>query len=871
MQEYLIKDAMRTVWCNPYQDNQYVIEPKRMTVGAGSLNATPILGREVTLPLRNKRMHVFQVGQYPPHLWGLLENWPVWAAEKWFTFEEAMNNLPLYANIYNNRGVNIPRRNAYFMMTREKCLIIAVLVDKRMAVDYSREPIYLRLYSSAWIKSSARVQTAEDIVLVSKEITRNADITEIKNALTRYQAKVGNVEAFVNGQWITSADGLTIRLGDLVEYVYEANVKRMVTWKIKNLKSYTSEMDQKKKFILHYPKSATVTSIDYFDDIDVYVSYTTATKGKRGYYYHKNLPDAMRMLTYRDYGITGDYVTFVLDNLFADLGITDGDYLEAEVTIKIRHNDFRRGLTFDPNKTFEMYKLSDTRILMAMSGVDTLIPTWWASNLEASDYCLYMGRLYPDINISNTEKAYGYNYTSMVIGDSPLKANLALQRVPLPYGLAAYTSTAYELTPDGLLNGVFIHNTRDDDYNIRNGQTTMVEMIMGEGTNKPDVQYGTTNIPVTPDSDIRVYMSWMDFSMNPPQPNGKWEDITGDDTKYKVINGRVVWVSPETGQYLMVRSNSKFLAYSFNANISHGNLIFELAETTVVNGVLEERACPVPGGDLQIWLNGKNLVRDIDYVVNFPFVCINNYKFFKQPANLTPQRVTVRMTGFCTKDLKLEKPKATGFIVNGTIGYNRHYDSWRDKVMHLSIDGSVKHKDDVIFTEDATSWNRYHPLNGTPYQIVNQTVPLRGFTKSGTYPLREKAKEVDCVVEDYMDAHYQFLGNEPVSVAQERWRLVSPFMSQMVGLCLSNEIAPDQWVEYSDTEVIAMCKPYEVLLPFDPLDNAKAIPSKYVDITPHRYNNTVNVTRAQMRFLESVARLYGQGKIGLNNYITFTV
>lgn len=68
-----------------------------------------------------------------------------------------------------------------------------------------------------------------------------------------------------------------------------------------------------------------------------------------------------------------------------------------------------------------------------------------------------------------------------------------------------------------------------------------------------------------------------------------------------------------------------------------------------------------------------------------------------------------------------------------------------------------------------------------------------------------------------------------------------------------------------------MCRPYESLLKFDPIDDTNHLDEAYINIIPHRHPGTVQVDRPQFRFLMAAIRLYGNNLVGLNNFVTFTV
>lgn len=870
MQQYIIEDAKQKVWCDPHRDNQNVLQPEKITQGAGALNTALVLGRQLKLPTRDTRYHVFQFGQLSPGLLGLLENWPSWAAEKWFSIEDAMNKLPLYANVYNAKGVNIPRRNSYFMLTREKCLVFAVFCDLRLNVEWATDDIFFRFYNSSYL-FSRNTSVAPYYEVKSYEVTVNSMLTQIVNDWNAIKTRPGQTRVFVNGWWVSEASGKTIKATDIVEIVYDCTVKRVVNWQIKNLKTFTSKLDQKFKYILHYNKSTKVDQIEFYDDIDIYIHFKTPDGKDVGYYYHKNKSDAMRMLTHRDYSLTADYVTYVINSIAEDLGIEGANYQNFEVQMSVRRTDLDRPLINDPNKIFELYKLSDQRILMAMSGVDSLVPPWWASNLEESGYSLFMSMFRPDINIKAVEEAYGYYYAAEVLGDSPIPVTFqnGARLVSLPYE-ASYGCTVYEYDVRGSLIGTYLHTSGDTVYRPRSGVTEKVEIIIGKGSDRPGVVYGKNNLTIKAGNNYRVYHCRYDYSTNPPKPNYKWTEITGDATLYKVVNGKVVWTAPDTDQYLAVKTDLDFLSYKFTATPRRGNIVFMLGETSDMGSGFINGPLQIPGRDIQLWLNGRNMVYGIDYVVQFPYVCINNFHAFEQPVRNTPQRVEVRVTGFC-EEMKFVPPKRSGFVSLGTIGRDGGYDIHADKVMHLSIGGSVMRPEEVLFFEDLPPWQTRSPLNGQPYQITDMIVPLQNFVESNTYELYNKAKFIDEMVASYMTTYYAWPTTVPLSEADARYRLTSPFICNMVDMCLTDEITFEDWVTPTDDEVRQICKPYESLLAFDPVSEGNRLSEHYVNITPTRYAVPPTVTRAQYRFLERVTDLYGNGLVGLNNFLKFNV
>lgn len=871
MQEYIIDKAIDQIWCNPRQDNQHVIKPHRVSEGAGALSKVFLLDRWLTLPVTNVRTHVYQVGQISPALLGLFESVPSWTKETWYTFEEAMNKLPLYMNIYNETGVNIPRFNAHFMFTREKCLIFAIKVDSRINVDLKNDNVYFRFYTSAHLKNYEPEEPLKPIILKGYEYVGRDNISLIINDYQQLAANEGLVEVFVNGELVNEASVRTLKMNSIVELVYDATVKRMVTWKIKNLKTFTSTLDKKTKYILHYAKTVPSNVIDFHDDIDVYIQGPGDYGTRVGRFYIPNTPGAKRNLTHRDYSIVGDYVDYIARDLAKSLGMVIPDLLEFEVVLKVREAGYKRELIHDSSRIYELYKLEDYRILMAMTGVETQVPVWTADSLESSAYIELMGVDYEHITIDRVEKAYGYNTIARIIADTPLKTIQYGNQPTAVIGYeAALGSSVSEYDYQGRFLGSFAHKDPDDSYEARYSNTRLVQPIIGTPDLGFDDTFGKDQLPIPDNCSWRLYYCQYDYSVDPPVPDYKWKDVTGSD-RYSIVDGKIVWTKNENDQYLCLRTDRKIIEYSFNSRVNLGTLLFPLSEVITDKGVKLRRNMQIPGGDLQIFLNGYNLVRDIDYIINFPYVCINAQKFFKQPCDSEVQTVHVRFTGFCRSDMTIPKPTEMGFVRNGLISNDKRYRNHDNKIMHISIGGCVKHRDDVKFYEDTNAWEPRSPLNGQPYQINEMITPMRDFTKSDTYDLLKIDSEIGKSVDDYMSLYWKPWEDEPLSSSEARWRLTSPFFSCLVELCRTGSW---WWYDYerlTDEEVLELCKPYENLLAYDPIYPENALPDEYVNITPTRYNEPVHLSRAQYRVLETILSLYAPGKLGLNNYITFSV
>lgn len=866
MSRYLIDHAVQNVWCNPDQDNQLLIAAKRITKQPGELNRFQLMNRTIQLPSTGKRYHVFQIGQIHPALVGLLPKRPSWAYESWISFSDAVNNLKLFMSLYTNYGLYLPRFKSYYMYSNERDLIFAVEVDANFNIDYDTDVIYLRLYTNAYYQS-LRADAVEDyLYCTGKTIQNSQDIVDIQETYNSYKAKLGYTTAYVNGYIVKSIDSFTTKLGDSVEFIYDSSVKRVVTFKVADLPVFTSELDSKYKYLLHHLDTVNDT-IDYQDDIDIDVIRIDANGRYQGRYYCRNSQDSHRMVTHRDYSVPVDYINFIGTKLINDLNVSGMDLLELRLEVKIRNSGYHRPLIYDHNRIFELYKLDNAKILQAMTGLDANVDIWKASALENSAYARLMRVNSSDVTLGLVQSAYGYNSISKLVGDTPTKTTLRSNRQAIDVSDGLYeNSTAYEYDQNGNFLGSHYHQ-QGTQYLATNDNTRLVEMISGRGTYQPDVRFGIDNILLPLNDNYRVYMCYIVDGF----PNNDWRDITGSNL-YHVENNTLIWGDVETGQFLMVRTDTTFLAYDFELEMTGGAFYFTLSEQEDRGDGVKDYALPVPLGELDIYLNGKSLINGLDYIIQFPKVFIVNKSFLAQPADTITQQLHIRFTGFCNSDLTMDAIDDFGFIQHGLLSNNNKFDIRDDKVLRITANGQLKDKADIVFSELHDGISVTNAANGQPYQIKDIVVPLKGLVDENTYSLRAKSIVIDKAISDYMSIKLpEPVRNAPSSIPQ-KYTLISPFLSRIIYALKNNGITIEQInAELTDNEIINICTLYEALLPFDPISESYPVDYRYVDVHPHSLNTTINLNLYQYRFLMRVAKLYTNGHIELSPFVTFSI
>jgi hypothetical protein len=845
--DYLEAYALSNVWCAPYQDNQAILELARLTPVGGAFNYFKVQNNTVWFPVKKTRFHVYSIGQVNPMLLGIYPKWT------WNTFADACNKENLMVDLYANSGLQMPRTQSWYMITENHNLIVAVQVQPKININLDTEPLFLRVYSNAYYKSQAATDASAKVYVEGRTPLNTDAILTLQNDLAAYKAKQGVVYAYVNGYKVSQIDLFTVNVGDVVEFVYDASIYKVVDFKVSDLQSFTSTLDTKQKWLLHY--AGNVNEIDYEDDIDVFVCQPQPSNRWKGVYYHRNAGDSLRMVTHKDYAIVPAYV-----NAFcSDQG---WDPMQCYVRLHIRNGGWNRSLVFEHNRIHELYKLPDNLIRGALLGINSNVENWKAANLESSTYTQIMGSLMPVLSKAEVEDALGYNAISKLLGDTPQQVRIESSQnvVDVPYGLQV-KSTGYEYDSNGALLGWTSHQA-GSIYACGYSNATLVELISGTGNTQLDENYGNASQTLDSATDYRMYTCPIVGGV----PTNVWTDVTGSGAYAVDANGKLTWLVDPTKFYTLVRGDRFFLAYSLDLTTTDGLLEFTLSQRMHRNNQTTNWTMQIPMGELDLWLNGKALVENIDYYVNFPQIVIVNKAF--RLAGSGTQHVDIRFTGFCNADKTRTPQEDKGFIQYGLLSDNNRFDIRDDKVLRIQVNGATLDRSALLFQEGNAGVSAPNALNGTPYLVRDIVVPLRGLTTTDTYSLRAIAMETDQVVSDYMSQYYPMPQPSGPDQIEQKWAVYSPFACKLL-YDMNNGLLDDprMYLQYNDDVVRELCAPYEYLLTMDPTQPANTPDLRFVEIHPHDLMTVIGTSIYHYKFLLRAVNLYLNGLVNLANFV----
>lgn len=857
---FLVDQALKRNWCNPGQDKQAVFEVFKFTGLRGNINQIRFQNDVIDLPTTKTRYHVYAVGAFWADLLGLDA-----VKEKWIKISDCMVNRRMIVDIYGIDGVEMPRYACWYYITAIGSLILAVQEQPKILLNQDTDRLFMRVYSNAYF-GSVRDMTnlpKDSIRYAGGPMNAKTDITSLQSKVSQWRNLPGAVYCFVNGFKVSVIDLITAKVGDVAEAIYDSSIYTVKEILIGDLPTFISTLDSMQKYLVHYP-GPSENNIDFYDDIDFWIYSKDAQGRHKGVYYHRNLENAVRMLTHRDYALALPYV----------LGIADRpewpDSQQLYLGFHIRHGGTPRPLIFENSRIHELYKLkTDDEIVGAMVGIDSTVNVWQAPNLEAAGYTEIMRQKLLGVTPTLVEKAWGYNAITKLLADTPqFTRDYSGQKViDVPYGLS-FTSVAYEYDINGLLLGWSEH-TNGMLFSARFIQAHLIEQLAGTHDTVLDETYGVTSQTLDPNANYRMYICPIVEGV----PTNVWEDVTDiNKGKYAIANGRLTWLVNKTLWYTMVRSDKVVLAYNLDVELEHGVVKFNLQSDQYRFGVLGKWSMQVPMGELDIFLfnaagRGYSLIEGIDYIVDFPVVTIVNKKLLTNPLT-AKQKIAVRFSGHSDANMQRTKSKDIGWVNNGLLSKNNRFDIRDDKVLRITAGGAYYDRTELKFAENDSSVT-IDAKNGMPYQVRDIVVPLRGLSgQTSTYDLRAEAMQIDQAVADYLSDRVPDAPLQPLNPVTSYYELYSPFCSKIIYDLHNGDLNdPRMLQQYSDELVKELCAPYEYLLNFDPVHHDELLDKRYVTIHPTYDYAPVDLQAFKYLFMTRVIKYYMNDKVRLTEHV----
>jgi len=855
---YFVTQAIRNIWCTPAQDGQYIFKMKRQTGYLGFSSRTEVMTTAINPPVIGTRFHLFSLSAAYPDLLSMI-NFP----QHWVKFSDCAIQTRRVVDIYNALGVRIPLSHCYFTYTTERMLLVAVqelnilgVMGNDRLLSLPVDDLYIRIYKNSYYNSTrwvvdqtAAQQNITNPVYVEGMVVKTInDIVALQNKISTYASKLGKSLFFKNGFEVPSLTLVNVGIGDQIEWVYDAS---LTTYEdlgyIADLPSFTSSQDNRGKYILHMTEHQ--SSIIYQDDVVLVMR-----NGAVGIQIPRNATWTLRNLTHQDFALREDVIGSILQSFSSGWSASN-----TKIGLYARKSGYERALVDQHTRIKELYRLSDDKILKAMQGVDSTVSTWSADALESGSYAKIMSSDYRDITHAMVIDALGYNAIANDVAKPSQKLLGGSTVVNIP---SAYQDecSSYWYDADGYLLSYHNHSgvtTLQVDNSVR-----YVEFVREAYTDRFEEYLNVSGLTLRSDRDYRYFIR--EASSNPQEH--LWRQLDQSDPRISITGSSMTWNGVSAMYNTLIRSTRGVVINDYTLPITDGLLAFNLTHKVVVDGQLISKELEVPPGELDIWLNGRYLIRNLDYHIKDNAVAICAKQYISTAGD---QHVVVRMKGVCNVDMDFRDSSEYGFVVDGVLSIDNEFDTRDDKPTTIYIGGGMRTRDDVTYQEDSSAV--YVPnsaLNGKPYITKDIYIRLSDLILSDTLKLKDRSAALDREISQYLSVHLPAAPTPPVGTKQANHLLYSPLISKVlnavVNKVIDNSIMTSQ---YSDNQVLDLISPYIYLYALDPIHPNNRLTAGLVDIHPTHLSTVLTVNIWQYAFVNRVIRLLAGDLVTLSNHV----
>lgn len=881
-QEYLIQHAAKLVWCSPYEDEQYIIEAAQLTDANGDIIDTMVFERLLSLPNNADRFHMYMIGgNYPDEF-----NLSLYK-ERWIPITEWCLEADFLVRIYNDAGILVPLCNVFYFLEDDGTILFAIREDGDLGIKFGVEPIYFHFRSSHFWKMNNQTERTKRVYVDSRIYKKGTDLSDMVNAYNdRYEKDYHNPLIFTNGRPSNKIMGNNY--GDYVEMSDDGSVTHVEYHSVKSLRSFHSDLDKCNKYLLMLKHVQDKRKIHYRDDIEIFPIYVPRlqivnymkmypeatladaiehAEFEMGNYYHRNREDSLRMVTHQAYSLPVDYLLSSLTSMQEKIDI-DNWYLK----VVVHESGLDRNLIAERHHVMELYQLDYEKRLDAMTDTASNIDVWKASELEKSDYNYLMRCFRHELTAERVLDAYGYDQASLALANP----NVSITKDPnknyfiIPVGLMD-SCTIYEYDRDGLLLGWY-YSTDTMKYYPVNEWTIYIEAISGKGSHEislyKDVGIGDKiNVTTNAVSNYRLYRITKVLGLNNVITyQGGYRDVTNVATNFVQRDGGFSFTNgdPANVRYDVV-GDDKFLCRDLILVPASDGVV----DFTLVHGENNEILDIAPA-KITVWLNGRALIENIDYRVDFPRVIIFSKQYLKGMTEQNELHITYRALGFSRDGKTTDKPREVGYVIDGKLSVDYHYDLHQNRISRVTIGGGV-YNPHLLKFDDQYGEAKVKVPDGTPYSIDDHYIALRGYAGyRQIYRFQESDRQNNIDIINYLSTRLQREKLPKHVVVNGKYELYSPFMSAIITHVLANERKYIEFDYHNKAKVARLISKFKFLLNSDPCVKGYDEDFAIVDPRPFDQAQPTVVHHRIYALFEYINQTYLNNKVRLNGWFKVT-
>lgn len=837
------KFAIENIYCAPAQDFQFNFRLVRVTKKKFPVRSqVRVYDNVKNLPDSTSLFHVYTIGNIHPELLLLLSQHKDWFRDTWISFSEDMVNRNYIVQVYDDIGINYPRSKIYYSFIDESSILIALKIDTSIRINFNVEEFkYMRLYSNNYYASHIfdECDIKNGIQYISTTVLNNVDKVSLQNWITNLKNQSqGDVIVYVNGLHTDNVN-LNIPNNSFLEVLYDQSIISKERYPISSLNTFQSIKDSKQKYLLFRDKI--VDSIQYDDDLEIYIS-TSSELVNKGVYFYQHKDYVTRNVTDKDYSL---YTVYLNNQAVALSNITSGSIPDKEIVVYTRMSSVSKPLVHSALKLHELYKLPQDTEKNVIGDMGTTITDYKADHLENSNYFKVLG-LSKLVNLTNTlaTDAIGYSATKFYFGNTPvIPSDVNAVDVPLLY---RSPSTVYEYDLQGKL--INITDTIGPVYSSSTPNVKHIEFIRGRTPNVYDPLYESGSTIELKSGEYII----LESSFSGVTRLDTWTDVTNDTNKVTISNNTALVTGEVSSKFKIVYLDEP-LMYDISIPTVDGTLYFPIQVTEDRGTGVQSHRLDFFYKTIEVFLNGCRLAYNIDYFMDYPYISICNKMYIDHQSSL--QHIHIRATGIAYSKEEVNSDESVGFVHHGVLSRNGKFDIRDDRVISIYVNGKIYDRANVLYAEDDNTIRLTHYLNGLPYSVSERLVSIQEVTGLPTLPYYVSDRELNKRVSDLYNLILPEPQIEPLAIITQHYTLYSPLISKVIHDMLDGNIPQSLYMTpYNDTTILNLIENnYKQLAALDPIK--KELPYSTIEIHPHPFNTTVEINLYQYRFMINLIRI----------------
>jgi len=861
--EQIKQDAL--VHVNNYIFNNVFVQPEsefRTNIKLNKLTDTPKTGifcsssKRIILPPYNSSYHIYSCNL--DHIFGFMPK-----LNSWIRSDLLNTQYNICFDIYTNNGLMIPKSAVFVTAINalNRKLLIAI-------------PFYI--LDNLGIPEDFQEQIDPDILYMTMFVYKNTSIkktiyshTPINNAFADIDDLLNNfntskLEVYINGiNYDSSIAKYYINYSDMIDVYIDNNRVFSYEFDLNNIENYTSSNESVYKSIFHIPKDLnTDRKIYTYDEMRIFLR----TENGRGVFLSYIGNPAISQLTFNDISITTQVIEALSDYLnwkFPNENVT---------TLAIDFYNYNNPSYFkaDGNQTEKLYNNeNDENIIKHLKGaISNDLDMWNANNLEISPFIsdIYNYK-YNNQDISQIEshiKSLGYyQYISIIcptifkyIGltdNDTININKPvvwkrINCIPIVYlnGIKIANDTFAYNENNNIITISFTGNIsfgEEDVIIVRllpefNNNITIFTPTNSNNTlicNKEDlIVYVKKDTPSNPikgyfDDPFTDYPVYKKISEIDPNDTDTWNTTAfyiTQNTDPNLINIIFKDISLNNEFYIQPKYFNSYINIPFSIN-QRESIVFDLKDDNQIN-ILNINY-------VDIFLNGKSLIKDIDYkLVELKNdqdeyrgyqIAINNMDYLNNPDNIFE---------IYTSSIVLDEEKID-YVVDNKIMRDGKLELWIPNLTYLIADGEIFCSDEIENKNTHLEFKNYVFDNGTLCSLK--------------VPIPERIKDI---FSEYEDAEYfsdinkinnYFLNNfneqnPEIIIVEQPIKLYSVYLNTLINKILDGDLSS---IVYSTNinDILNQISKYDFLKNFDNLIvGLNNLNLDFIDLYPSYISNT---------------------------------